>query len=59
VLRKSRRADGQNISAVTASDEALRGILFGNPLMHMMKVYRERVDILAARAITGGAWENS
>lgn len=46
------------ISAVEAMGGDLRGLVFGDPLMHMMKTYRERVDLLAAKAVTGGAWSS-
>lgn len=55
VLRQRPGTSGeQNIEAVTVEDEQLREVVFGDPLMHGMRVYRERVEGLAVRAVTGG-----
>jgi hypothetical protein len=58
VLRKGNDT-ADDVLAVTTTDHGLRGVVFGDPVMHMMKVYRRRVEILATKAITGGAWELS
>ncbi|KAI4214741.1 MAG: hypothetical protein LQ351_002817 [Letrouitia transgressa] len=56
----------QGLAAVTAeddvraemtSDQELRSVVFGNPVMHMMKVYARRAEILATKAVTARIWE--
>lgn len=42
------------IEAVITSDAQLRTTVFGDPVMHMMRVYEERVRGLAVRAVLGG-----
>lgn len=45
------------IVAEIVTDQELRGVVFGDPVMHMMRVYRRRVEVLATRAVTGaGVW---
>ena len=43
----------QNVEAVGASDEMLRGVVYGDPMMHMMSLYKSRVEGLAVRAVVG------
>ncbi|KAF2465757.1 alpha/beta-hydrolase [Lindgomyces ingoldianus] len=53
VLRK--RVGGsseEDIEAVTVDDELLRDVVFGDPLKHMMTLYKSRVELLATRAAT-------
>ncbi|KAI9861655.1 MAG: hypothetical protein M1824_002085 [Vezdaea acicularis] len=50
------REDGREVRACTTSDEQLRSVIFGDPVMHMMKVYARRVEVLATEAVTGRAW---
>ncbi|KAI9702441.1 MAG: hypothetical protein M1836_000921 [Candelina mexicana] len=45
-----------DVQACITSDEQLRGVVFGNPVMHMMKVYARRVEILATNAATARVW---
>ena len=45
-----------DIKAETTSDQELRGVIFGDPVMHMMKVYARRVEILATKAVTAKIW---
>ncbi|TKA51804.1 hypothetical protein B0A49_11398 [Cryomyces minteri] len=44
---------GQTVLASQVTDEMLRGVVFGDPVMHMMRVYARRIDVLATRAVTG------
>ncbi|CAI6337275.1 unnamed protein product [Periconia digitata] len=44
------------IEAVTVEDEMLRSVVYGDPMKHMMKLYRKRVERIATRAITGADW---
>ena len=39
------------IEALYTSDEELRGVVFGDPIMHMMKIYAERIETLATNAV--------
>ena len=45
-----------DIKAEITSDQELRGVIFGDPVMHMMKVYARRVEILATKAVTAKIW---
>jgi hypothetical protein len=40
------------VLACTTSDDQLRSVIFGDPLMHQMKVYLRRVEVLATNAVT-------
>ena len=42
-----------DIKAEITSDYELRGVVFGDPIMHMMKIYSRRVEVLATRAVVG------
>lgn len=42
----------QNVEACVVSDEQLRGVVFGDPVCHMMALYARRVEVLATRAVT-------
>lgn len=44
-----------SIEAVTASDSELRGLIFGDPLMHTMDLYAQRIEQLATRAVVGSS----
>ena len=41
------------VEAITTSDEQLRNIVFGDPAMHMMSLYKQRVERLAFAALMG------
>ena len=59
VLRENQtNADGPNddVKAEITSDQELRGVVFGDPVMHMMKVYARRVEVLATKAVTARIW---
>ena len=43
----------EGVTASIVTDEQLRCVIFGDPLMHQMEVYRSRVEALAVRAVTG------
>ncbi|RMZ74962.1 hypothetical protein DV737_g5586, partial [Chaetothyriales sp. CBS 132003] len=51
--RKGKRTEEGAVTASVVSDEQLRKVIFGDPLMHSMGVYQERVEALAVRAVTG------
>jgi len=42
------------VEAFWTSDEELRGVVFGDPMMHRMEVYKRRVEALAVGAVTAG-----
>ena len=46
----------EDIIAEVTSDQELREVVFGDPVMHMMKVYAKRVEILATKAVTAKIW---
>jgi hypothetical protein len=35
------------------SDEILREVVWGDPVLHMMKLYSRRIEVLATNAVTG------
>ena len=43
--------DDNAIQACLTSDQQLRGVVFGDPVMHMMKIYARRIEILATNAV--------
>ncbi|KAK3724786.1 hypothetical protein LTR37_000834 [Vermiconidia calcicola] len=53
VLLRKRPQQPSNVEAACTSDDELRGILFGDHMMHSMMVYRERVHGLATASVTG------
>ncbi|KAL9058945.1 MAG: hypothetical protein Q9162_001503 [Coniocarpon cinnabarinum] len=42
------------IEACSITDEMLRGVVFGDPMMHAMKLYAERIERMAVDAVTVG-----
>ncbi|KAI9734534.1 MAG: hypothetical protein M1834_002135 [Cirrosporium novae-zelandiae] len=44
--------DEKNIRAFHTTDQQLRGVVFGDPVRHMMKWYIKRVKVLATKAMT-------
>lgn len=46
-----------DVKAEITCDQELRGVVFGDPVMHMMKVYARRVEILATKAVTAKIWD--
>ena len=45
-----------DVRAEITCDEELRTVVFGDPMMHMMKIYARRVEVLATRAVTVKNW---
>lgn len=43
----------EDIEAVTVDDQMLRNVVYGDPVKHMMRVYKKRIDTLATKAVTG------
>ncbi|KAI2603644.1 alpha/beta-hydrolase [Hypoxylon sp. NC1633] len=43
---------GEGVVAQIASDEQLRGLIWGDPVCHVMKLYIGRVELLAVDAVT-------
>ncbi|KAF2678181.1 alpha/beta-hydrolase, partial [Lentithecium fluviatile CBS 122367] len=43
----------EDIEAVTVDDQMLRNVVYGDPVKHMMRVYKKRVESLATKAVTG------
>ena len=56
VLRAGQSTAAEDIRAEITCDAELRNAVFGDPLMHMMKVYARRVEILATRMVTAKIW---
>jgi len=44
------------VEAFWTSDDQLRGVVFGDPMMHRMEVYKRRVEALAVGAVTAGGF---
>ena len=44
----------ENVGAYIATLEQMGSVVFGDPLMHQMMVYRRRVEIIATKAVIGG-----
>ena len=51
--KDGRKRTNISVEAVTASDAELRGLIFGDPLMHTMDLYAQRIEYLATRAVVG------
>ena len=47
-------AADEDVKAQVTCDQDLRSVVFGDPVMHMMKIYTRRIEVLATKAITGG-----
>lgn len=43
------------VTAHTVTDDLLRQVVFGNPAMHAMVVYSQRIEMLALKAVTARA----
>lgn len=48
----SERLD-EGVIAVTCRDDQLRGVIWGDPVCHLMSLYAGRVEMLAVSAVTG------
>lgn len=54
ILREKPGSSRSNsVEAVTTSDEKLRDVVFGDPAMHSMALYQQRVEALAFAAMLG------
>jgi hypothetical protein len=53
LLRTPPSGRNEDVKACITTDEQLRGVVFGDPLMHQMKLYCRRVETLATKAATG------
>ncbi|KAF7511147.1 hypothetical protein GJ744_005378 [Endocarpon pusillum] len=53
LLRTPSTGRNEDVEAYITADDQLRGVVFGDPLMHQMKLYCRRVEILATKAATG------
>ncbi|GAD96203.1 dihydroxy-acid dehydratase [Paecilomyces variotii No. 5] len=51
-VRSAGQDAAEEVEACTATDSELRGVVFGDPLMHTMDLYAQRIDALAAGAVT-------
>jgi hypothetical protein len=47
------KTESEGVGAFIVSDDELRKVVFGDPIMHQMGVYRRRIEALAFRAVTG------
>jgi hypothetical protein len=43
----------EGVVAQVATDEQLRGVVWGDPVAHMMRLYAGRIEVLAVGAVTG------
>lgn len=43
----------QGVIAQTVTDSELRGVIWGDPVCHMMKLYARRIEVLATNAVMG------
>ncbi|SMR48510.1 unnamed protein product [Zymoseptoria tritici ST99CH_1E4] len=53
VLLRERPGKKGTVEAVQVTDEQLREVIFGDPEMHHMDLYKRRIDELAIAAVTG------
>lgn len=51
--QKTNEMMNEGIVAQTISDDLLRGVVWGDPVCHMMKIYARRIEILATNAVMG------
>jgi hypothetical protein len=54
VLRVPRNCREVDVRACIVTDEEMRGVVFGDVMMHMMDLYARRIETLATRAVTAG-----
>ncbi|KAJ4369302.1 hypothetical protein N0V86_009133 [Didymella sp. IMI 355093] len=56
VLRPRPAGRESDVEAVTVEEGMLRKVMYGDPLKHQMRIYKERIDAVATKAVTlGGA----
>lgn len=46
----------EDLHAELTTDQQLRNVVFGDPMMHVMKLYCRRVEVLATKAVTARVW---
>ena len=46
-------ANEDDVCAYSATDQQMRTVMFGDPLMHQMRLYAKRVETIATKAVTG------
>jgi hypothetical protein len=44
------------VEAVVVEEDTLRNVVYGDPMKHQMRVYRERIEGIATRAVTAGGY---
>jgi hypothetical protein len=49
-------AADEDIEAITVDDQILRNVVYGDPVKHMMRLYKKRVETLATKAVTGSGF---
>jgi Lipase (class 3) len=52
ILEADNRMD-DGVQARIVTDEQLRGVIWGDPVCHMMKLYSRRIEVLATNAVVG------
>lgn len=50
------RGGREVIEAVTVDEETFRKVVYGDPMKHQMRMYRERIEGIAVRAVTAGGY---
>ncbi|KAK3669929.1 hypothetical protein LTR78_010180 [Recurvomyces mirabilis] len=55
LLREKPTSRSGAVEAVQLTDEELRSVVFGDPAMHTMTLYKQRIDALMVAAISGEA----
>lgn len=57
VLRQRAGGRGEDdVEAVTVDEDVLREVVYGDPLKHMMTLYKSRIERLAVKAVTAGGY---
>lgn len=51
LLRSVWAGHDEKVAACVVSDQQLRGVVFGDPVKHMMKLYASRIDAIATNAV--------
>lgn len=52
---RASRQPSEDITASVVTDEQLRTVIWGDPLVHTMEAYANRVEVLATKAVKGHA----
>ena len=45
-----------DVLAELTCDQELRGVVFGDPMMHVMSLYAQRVETLATKGVAASIW---